>query len=155
VYASGYLGLKMKFLSSGILLDSKSMGIVMVIYEAIVNCFNALTLYRIRTLFFVCMWIFNFYLFFSAMVIVLFRRLIFISMLFKMLTPRSSLVFKLDIKWISAVIFINSILPSTTPGMKKLRIINLFEGYLVVLIPRTLIGSFIRWIFKSGWSFLI
>ncbi len=154
MYAPGYLGLKIKSLSFGRLSDSKSMGIVIAVCGVIINCFNIFMLYRIRTLSFVYTWIFDFHLFSPAMVIILFRRLIFIFILSKILTPRSSLAFKLDIKWISIVIFINSILPSTMSGIKKLRIINLFKGYLAVLISRTLIDSFIRWISKLGWSFL-
>ncbi len=70
----------------------------MTIYGVIVNYFNILTLRRIRTLFFVYTWIFDFYLFSPAIVIVLFRRLISIFILSKILTSRSSLAFKLDIK---------------------------------------------------------
>ncbi len=88
----------MKSLSSGRLLDLKSIRIVIAVCGVIVNCFNIFMLRCIRTLSFACIWIFDFYLFSSAIVIVLFRKLIFIFMLFKMLTPRSSLVFKLDIK---------------------------------------------------------
>jgi len=119
------------------------MRIIIVVYGIIINCFNIFILRRIRTLSFAYMWIFDFHLSSPAIIIVLFRRLISIFILSKTLTQRSNLIFKLNIKWISVVIFINSILSSTTPRIKKLRIINSFKRYLIILISRTLIGSFI------------
>ncbi len=133
----------MKSLSSDKLLDLKSIGIVIIMYGIIINYFNIFILRRIRTLSFAYMWIFDFHLSSPAIIIVLFRRLISIFILSKTLTQRSNLIFKLNIKWISVVIFINSILSSTTPRIKKLRIINSFKRYLIILISRTLIGSFI------------